>query len=169
MIDLNNYKIHGNKGVTIVELLIYLGLSTIMLVVLSELFVSILDESVKTQNYSAVQTDGRYVLGRLKTTLNNADAVLTPSSLGESTDELELTVGGATHRYHTMNNKLYLSDGTGDYLVSHLDTRITDALFTRTGNADGKPVIVFEFTSSTGVQGTVGHESQTFKGAGGLR
>jgi hypothetical protein len=159
----------NNKGVTIVELLIYLGLSTIMLVVLSELFVSILDESVKTQNYSAVQTDGRYILGRLKTQLNNATAVVTPANLGETSYELVLIISGATHRYYIINTKLYLSDGTGDYLISHLDTRITGVVFTRTGNIGGKPVILIEFVSSTGASGTIGYESQTFKGAGGLR
>lgn len=159
----------NSKGVTIVELLIYLGLSTVMLVILSQLFVSILDESVKTQNYSAVQTDGRYILGRLKTQLNNADAVTIPADLGETSDSLVLAVSGVAHTYYIANNKLYLSDGTGDYLVSHVDTNITDIAFTRTGNAVGKPVILIEFTSSTGSIGTIGYESQTFKSAGGLR
>ncbi len=159
----------GNKGVTIVELMIYLGLSTIMLLILSQLFVAILEESVKVQNYSAVQADGRYVLGRLKMQLNNADSVSVPASLGDSAGELVLTEGGVTYRYYVNSEHLYLSDGTGDYLVSDLDTRITDALFTRTGNADGKPVILIEFTSSSGVAGTVQHESQIYKGAGGLR
>lgn len=159
----------NSKGVTIVELIIYLGLSTIMLVVLSELFVSILDESVETQNYSAVQTDGRYILGRLKTQLNNADAVVVPANLGETTDELVLTLAGTTHRYHGVDDKLYLSDGTGDYLVSHLDTSITGVFFTRTGNVSGKPVILIEFVSSSGSPGTAQFESQVFKGAGGLR
>ncbi len=159
----------GNRGVTIVELLIYLGLSTIMLVVLAELFGAILDESTKTQNYSAVQTDGRYILGRLKTQLNNADSVSVPANLGDTSSSLELVIGGQTHRYYVSNEKLYLNNGSGDYLVSHLDSRITNATFTKTGNSSGKPVILIEFTSSIGVSGTAGYESQTFKGGGGLR
>lgn len=158
-----------NKGVTIVELLIYLGLSTIMLVVLSELFVGILNESVKTQNYSAVQTDGRYILGRLKTQLNNASSVTSPVNLGDISTELVIVVAGVIQRYYVNAEKLYLNDGTGDYLMSHLDTRITNATFTRTGNVGGKPVILIVFTSSTGVLGTAQYESEAFKGAGGLR
>jgi len=159
----------NNKGVTIVELLIYLGLSTIMLLILSELFVSILNESVKTQNYSAVQTDGRYILNRLKTQINNANSVTVPANLGDSASELELVVNSVSHRYYVDNEKLYFNDGTGDYLVSHADSRITNVLFTRTGNTNGEPVILIEFTSSTGVVGTAQYESQHFKGAGGLR
>lgn len=159
----------GNKGVTIVELIIYLGLSTIMLVILSQLFVAILEESVKVQNYSSVQTDGRYVLGRLKMQLNNADSVSVPANLGDSSGELILAQSGITYHYYVTNQQLYLNDGTGDYLVSDPDTQITDVLFTRTGNADGKPVILIEFTSSNGASGTVQYESQAFKGAGGLR
>lgn len=159
----------GNKGITIVELMIYLGLSIVMLLVLSQLFVAILEESVKVQNYSAVQTDGRYVLGRLKMQLNNADLVSVPTNLGDSAGELVLTEDGTTYHYYINNEQLYLNDGTGDYLVSDLDTRITNMLFTRTGNTDGKPVILIEFTSSSGVAGTAQYESQTYKGAGGLR
>ena len=159
----------GNKGVTIVELIIYLGLSTVMLVILSQLFGAILEESVKVQNYSAVQTDGRYTMGRLRTQLNNADSVSVPTNLGDSAGELVLAEGGETYHYYVYNEQLYLNDGVGDYLVSDLDTRITDVLFTRTGNIDGKPVILIQFTSSTGSAGTVQYESQTFKGAGGLR
>ena len=152
-----------------VELMIYLGLSVVMLVVLGELFGAILIEGSKTQNYSAVQTDGRYIMGRLKTQLNNADSVSVPANLGESSGELMLAEGGTTYHYYVYNEQLYLNDGAFDYLVSDLNTRITDVLFTRTGNASGKPVVLIQFTSSTGSAGTMQYESQTFKGAGGLR
>lgn len=158
-----------NKGVTLVELLIYLGLSIVMLVVLSELFIGILNESVETQNYSATQTDGRYIMGRLRGAISNASLVSVPANLGDASDHLELVVDGVTQRYYISNDKLYLNDGTGDYLISHLDSSITGVSFTRTGNAGGKPVIDIEFTSSTGVSETAQYESQTFKGAGGLR
>lgn len=164
-------KILTNKGVTLVELLIYLGLSMIILVVLSELFVAILNESVKTQNYSAVQTDGRYVLGRLKMELNKASSVTTPGGLGEVSTELSILVDGFTHHYFVTEEKLYLniSPDPANYLVSNLDSRITNVFFTRTGNVGGKSVILIEFTSTTGIEGTAQYESQIFKGAGGLR
>lgn len=159
----------GRHGITLVELLIYLGISTIMLVVVSEFFVSILDESMEAQNYSSVQSDGIYVLNRFKNALNNADAVTIPTTLGSTSDELVLTVGGTTHRYHLSEGKILFNDGTGDYLVSNLDTQISSLSFTRTGNIGGKPVILIEFTSSSGVENTPQREETTFKGAGGLR
>lgn len=159
----------SNKGVTLVELLLYLGLSVVMLAVLAQLFGAILNEGSKAQNYSAVQMDGRYILGRLKTQLNNADSVSTPAGLGESSQELVLLDGGVTYHYYVSDDKMYMNDGTGDYLISDLNTRVKDVLFTRTGNAGGKPVILIQFTSSSGVAGTAQYESQTYKGAGGLR
>ncbi len=162
-------RVLGDRGFTLVELMIYLGLSAIMLVILSQLFGTILEESVKVQNYSAVQTDGRYILGRLKTQLNNADSVSVPAGLGDSAGELIMIVGGTSYHYYVSNGHLYLNDSTGDYLISDLSTRVTDVVFTRTGNTGGKPVILIQFTSSTGVEGTPQYESQTFKGAGGLR
>jgi Tfp pilus assembly protein PilW len=159
----------NKKGITIVELLIYLGLATIMLVVLSELFVSILDESTKTQNYSAVQTDGRYIMARLKYGINNADSITVPASLGETSAELTTTVGSTQFHYYVNGDKFYLNDGTGDYLISNLDTKITELEFVRQGNTDGKPMISVSFKAASSVSGTAQYESQTFVGAGGLR
>lgn len=158
-----------NAGFTIVELVIYLGISVVMLTILGELFGSILNEGSKVQNYSAVQMDGKYILSRLKTHLNNADAVTVPANLGESSSELVLVEGGTTYHYYVINSHLYLNDGSGDYLISDPNTSISNVLFTKTGNPLGKAVILFEFTSSSGVAGTSQYESQTFKGAGGLR
>jgi hypothetical protein len=159
----------NHKGVTIVELLIYLGLSSIMLVVLSELFVSILSESVETQNYSAVQTDGRYITARLRYAINNADSIVTPATLGSTTSDLTTIVGANNYHYYLNGDRLYLNDGTGDYLVSNVDTQITELQFTRQGNTNGKHVISFSFKSSSGTAGTQQYESQIFVSAGGLR
>jgi Tfp pilus assembly protein FimT len=162
----------NNKGVTLVELLIYLGLATVMLVVLSELFVGILNESVETQNYSAVQSDGRYIMARLRYTINNADSITLPAALGDTFDELTAVAGSNQYHYYVSddaNKSLYLNDGTGDYLMSNLSTKVTELVFIRQGNVSGKAVISFSFTLSSGVSGTAQYESQTFVGAGGLR
>ena len=161
----------NKKGATLVELLIYLGLASIMLVILSELFVSILNESVETQNYSAVQTDGRYILARLRYSINNADSITTPLNLGETSNTLELD--GGKYRFYLADNKFYLYSrddvGSPSYLMSNLDTKITDLVFSQQGNVGGKPVISIAFTASSGEVGTTQHETQTFVGAGGLR
>ena len=171
MKEVLNKKIN-NSGVTIVELLVYLGLSTIILLILSELFVNILDESVETQNYSTVQTDGRYIMARLRYQINNADSVTFPLSLGSSQNELIVVNSGNLYHYYVADEKFYMSDDgdVSQYLISNLDNRITDVSFTRTGNSDNlRPVILIDFTVSTGVEGTAEYESQTFIGAGGLR
>lgn len=159
----------NTKGVTLVELLIYLGLASVMLVVLSELFVSILNESVETQNYSAVQTDGRYISARLRYAINNADSITVPANFGDSSNELTLVTAGVQSHYYLSDFKWYVNDGAGSYLLSNLDTKITDVVFTRQGNVNGKPVIAFSFTVASGESTTQQYESQLFIGAGGLR
>ncbi|MBU0649605.1 prepilin-type N-terminal cleavage/methylation domain-containing protein, partial [Patescibacteria group bacterium] len=143
----------NRKGITLVELMIYLGLAGVMLVLLSELFISILDESVATQNYSAVQTDGRYIMARLRYEITIADAVLIPADLGSSSMELITLTGSDQHHYYLTEGRLYLNDGTGDYLVSQLDTIVSGLSFVRQGNVGGKPIISLQFTSSSGVAG----------------
>lgn len=159
----------NNKGITLVELLIYIGLSTIILVVLSELFMSVLDESIKNQSYSTVQHDGRYIMARLRYQVNNSDSISQPAALGVQDSELVATSAGRTYRFYAANNLFYLNDGTGDYLMSSLDSKITDVVFTRLGNSGGKDVIDISFRVTAGEPNTQLYESTLFRGAGGLR
>jgi hypothetical protein len=160
---------HCSKGITIVELLIYLGLSTILLLILSQFFVSILDESFATQNYSAVQDDGRYIMARLRYQISSADSITLPVNLGETSTSLQLATGGITYNYFVRDEKFYYSVGTTEALMSSLDSKVTDVSFTKLGNVGGKPVVNIAFTISAGIEGTAQYESQTYKGAGGLR
>lgn len=158
-----------SKGTTIVELLIYLGLSTVLLLLLSQFFVSILDESMETQSYSAVQNDGRYIMARLKYEINNADTVTLPVNIGDSSDSLEISVGGVTTSYYANDGKFYYYNGTSEVLMSSLDSVISNVSFTKRGNVSGKNVIEMVYTVSSGIEGTAQYESQEYKGAGGLR
>ena len=140
-----------------------------MLAVLGELFVGILKESVDVTSFSIVQSNGRFITNKIRYIVNNAQTVNTPASLGDSTNSLEAVVNGVQLRVYILDGILYLNDGSGDYAVNSVDTRVSNAAFSRYGNAGGKHVITASFTVASDTEGIEKVESSDFRIAGGLR
>src|SRR4030042_5852170 len=72
------------KGFTLVEILLYMGLLAILLVVLTEILVSILAVKIEFEATSSVEQDSRFLLSRLFYDINRASAITTPGSIGSS-------------------------------------------------------------------------------------
>jgi Tfp pilus assembly protein PilW len=77
-----NQKVRNQDGFTIVELLIYMGLLVIMIVIFTQIFVSILDNQLRSTNTSNVADDGRYIYSRFIYDVNRADSIASPSAFG---------------------------------------------------------------------------------------
>lgn len=74
-----NQKVRNQDGFTIVELLIYM---VIMIVIFTQIFVSILDNQLRSTNTSNVADDGRYIYSRFIYDVNRADSIASPSAFG---------------------------------------------------------------------------------------
>lgn len=62
-INIQNKKL--KKGVTIVELLVYIGLLSIFMLVLLDVFTTILNAKLESESTSALNQDARYVYSKL--------------------------------------------------------------------------------------------------------
>ncbi len=65
-------------GFTLVELLIYMGLLTIMVLIFTDIFTSIIDNQLGSENTSNVADDGRYIYSRFIYDVNRADSIVSP-------------------------------------------------------------------------------------------
>jgi prepilin-type N-terminal cleavage/methylation domain-containing protein len=72
------------KGFTLVEMLIYMGLLTIFLAVIGNIFFSIIDLQLESQATSSVSESGRYLLSRISYDVRRAQSITTPASPGLS-------------------------------------------------------------------------------------
>lgn len=88
-----------NRGFTLIELLIYFGLYSILIVVLTQLMVTILDAKLESENRTALQSESRYLQNRLLYDIRRADSVDLPAAAGESSPSLELTIDGQSVTY----------------------------------------------------------------------
>lgn len=151
-----------SKGVSLVELLIYMALVSMFMIILVDLFTSILKLELTTESTSGLATDTRFIVARMGYDIENAASmsVSTPTTLqfnGTSSYSLDadgnliLTVGGQSNR------------------LNSADTRISELSFERVGAVGTKPTVQVKFTITSNVIETSGPRSQVIQTTYGLR
>jgi hypothetical protein len=163
----------GQKGTSLIELLLYLALLTIILSIAIDLMVKSGEFSLEANSQNVLQEDTRFIGNRLEYDIHQATAVTTPANLGEAGSTLTVTVGAETHIYTLLGNnfqyqKIVGSNTQTANLNSNL-TKINSISFQRLGNPGGKPTIkiVFEIEDVKGTKG--GPVKKTFETMVGLR
>jgi type II secretory pathway pseudopilin PulG len=159
----------GQSGVTFVELLLVMGLLSIFLVVLTTVFTTTLDVQNQTNSYSAVVSDGRFIMARLNYDIARATAVTTPTALGDSGPTLVITVDGNTYTYDLSGSNLQLTDDTGSANLNGGGTTVSDVDFQRIGNAGGMETIRYSFKLTSTAKHDGKSDSQTFTSSAELR
>ena len=154
----------GQRGVTLIEMLLVMGLLSIFLVTLATMFTAIADSHINTQTYSSVASDGRFTLARLEYDIRRASAVTTPASLGGTGSTLVLTIGGNSYTYALSGGVLQLTDNTGTAALTGNGVVVSGLTFQRIGNASGKDTIRYTFTLTSVAQSSDGKVTQTFTG-----
>lgn len=133
------------RGFTIVELLIYIGLLSILLVVLTEIFLSILDLQSEGRAVSSVAQDGRFLIARLNYDLRRSSSITEPATLGETSTNAIVTIDGNPYTFAENGGNLVLTtDGSSENLNSE-GSRVTNLTFTRLGNVGGKNSLQIKF------------------------
>jgi Tfp pilus assembly protein PilW len=153
------------KGFTIVELVLYGALVTILLSIVSQLFVSTLDVQESSESYSAVQQDGRYILSRISYDVKRATAITAPSTLGSPASSLTLTINAVPYTCSLTAGNLLC----GGVQLNSYGSTVSALSFTRYGNVGGKNSIQMSFTLTSVVRRNSGPESRSFSTTVGLR
>ncbi|KKQ36613.1 MAG: hypothetical protein US54_C0062G0008 [Candidatus Roizmanbacteria bacterium GW2011_GWA2_37_7] len=132
---------HSKSGFSLIELSLFMGLFSIILLVLITIFVELAQKQLEIQSMSSVESDKSYILSRLEYDISRADAIAIPGASGDSSDELELTIDGATYTYRLTGTVLE-TDNNGDVQrLNNIRTEITNLSFQRIGNPSGVPSV----------------------------
>lgn len=158
------------KSFTIVEILIYIGILSVILLVFAQLFVSLAGLRTENEATSNVQQDSGYLINKFIYDIHQAKTINVPVNPADQSNVLNLTINGITYNYSTDSAKnLIMSDGTTNYQLNGYDTNIPAILFTRIGQGDNHDVIKISFTVVSRVFNSAGYESQTYETVVGLR
>src|SRR5476651_71820 len=92
-------KIISRKGFTLIELVLYIGILTILLTLMSSIFTSILDVQLESTATSSVNQDGRYLLSKLLYDVKSSSAIVVPSNPGTVSGTMQLTINSINYTY----------------------------------------------------------------------
>lgn len=166
---LQKSKFQLSKGVTLIELLLYMGILSIFLMVLTDLFVAILSSRTETEAVSAVEQDGRFIISRLAYDVHRAQAITIPATAGQTTTSLVVTIDGNTYTYALTNGELKLTDSLGTVNLTSSETTIPSISFQKIGNGQTSDTVVITFILNSVAQRSKGVESKVFKTTIGRR
>lgn len=166
-LKIKNFK--SQKGFTLVELILYMGIVSIFLFVLVDIFISILDVQTDTQSSSNVSSDGRFLLARLSYDISRADMVSVPATFSATTNTLQLVINNINYTYSLQNGNLVLINNLGADALNGYDTTVSNVSFTKLGTSSAKPTIRANFTVQSKILRKQGAETKTFQTTVGLR
>lgn len=157
------------RGFTLVELLLYMGIFSILLVILLQLFSTILSTHAESRATSSVNQDGNFILNRLTYDIHNASGIISPS-LGNSCNwpsipSCQLMFSSGVYQVASEGNLTLTAGGKTDSLNS-LNTKITNMTFITLGNAapGSKPSVQIQFTLQSKIKRDAGvWQTQTFQ------
>lgn len=155
----------SQRAFTVVELLLYMGLVSILLLVLTQIFSSSIDVKLESQATSSVDQDSRFILARLMYDIGRSDSVTIPANPGDTSNLLSLNIGSESVTYSLQNGDLLLSGSN----LNSFNTSITSISFQRIGDSGGKPTIQVSFTIQSKITKRGLPEQKTIDTTIGLR
>jgi len=159
----------SRKGFTLVELVLYMGILTGLLFMITSIFASAIDLQSETIASSSVHEDGSYILNRLQYDITRASSITTPSIAGQQTNTLVLIINGITHTFNGSGASLTLTNTNGTMQLNSYETDLSNVSFTRYGNTNGKHTVKVSFILTGKTRKNTGFETNTFTSTFGLR
>ena len=159
-----------NKGFTLVEFLLYMGIFSIFLLITLQMFSAIFGIQLESEATSSAGTDGKYIVQRFTYDVNRASSISNPSVDGTPSDSLTLVVNGQNLIYSLISGNLILENettGTIDQLNSS-ETSVSNLSFMKL-DGSGKDVVQMSFTLTSVTTQRSGKEVVDYKTSAGMR
>lgn len=159
----------NQKGFTLIEMLIYMGLLSILLISITDMFVAVLNVKLESEATSAVEQDSQFIINRLNYDISRATNIAQPANPGDISTSLSLDIAGETFTYQLNGNNLELTNNSGTYAINSNQTTVPTLSFLKIGSPGGKATarITLEIESVT--QTHAGTESKNFVWTVGTR
>lgn len=164
----------GNKGFTLVELLLYTSISAAMLTVIVTFLFVLMQSRIKNQTIAEVEQQGAHVLQIMTQSVRNAEGIVIPAS-GNAASVLQVDVLEASNdptTFDAVSGSMRMTEGAGDpiSLTSPLVT-VTDLQFENLSRQGTPGTVRITFTvSRANVDGKSEYNySKTFYGSTNIR
>lgn len=156
---------NAQKGITVVELLLYMTILSALLTILTSIFVSALDVQSESNATSSVEQDGNYILARLAYDIHRAQSINIPSVNGATNNNFQIVVSGVSYTYSVdANNNLIVTNNLGENNLNNYGTSISGFSIQRLGNTGGvENALKINFTATSRTKRVSGYEQKDFQ------
>lgn len=160
------------NGYTLIELLLYIGVFSLLVVTIFQLFSSILDVQISSQSKSSIYQDSQFIIERFRYDIQRASLIISPP-VGESSSSAVFTADGNSYSYSSINGDLILSDLSSTYSgkLNSLATTVSNLTFMRSSDTQGKnnDALTVSFTLTSNFSQRSTNKSENFKTTAVLR
>lgn len=156
-------------GFTMIEMLMYMGLLSLLLVVMVNLFASSLDAQLESGATSSVDQDETFILQKLTNDIHKAQSITQPQLGATPSGILQLFIDGITYTYATGSGLLTIASASASNSLNSFNTTTSFASFQRLGNNGGKNAIQIILTIKSSAMRGSGTETRTTQTTVGLR
>ena len=157
------------KGFTLIELILFMAMFSVILIVLGSLFSAIVEKQLETESVSAVENDSKFITARLLYDISRPIIMTTPPTLGSQSASLSIIISGVTYIYALSSGSLRLTQGAQTNNLNSVGTKISGLNFTRLGNTTGKPTVQVTYTITSDTVLPSGPETKTVSTVIGTR
>lgn len=165
-------KIHTlriQQGFTLVETLIYMGLLSIFVLIISDIFLSVLESKTESTGTASIEQDGRFMIARLTTDINRASSITSPAAMGATSSSLSLVINGATYSYAVVGGKLQITSPAGVDSLSGPGTTINSVSFQKIGDGVSSETVRISIDAASVAKRKKGAEQRVFSTTVGRR
>lgn len=160
------------RGFTLVELILSMGILSILLTMLLGVFGNIIDVQLESKSKSVVDQDGRFIMAKLihdfQAMDKASDQIIEPavSDIGLEKDTLILKIGIVEYTYNKdagNNLQVQSSSGGNPNTLNSTDTEVSSVSFKRIGSGDSNDTIQVKFTLKSKIVRPSGQETRDFQ------
>lgn len=123
-----------NNGFTLIEFIIYAGLTSMLIALMSQVFLATLGIRTESQNTTNIEQDGRYMVSRMTYDIRRAKSIDAPVS-GQTQSTMTLTISengvDTVQTYALQGTELILIEGTDSAKLHSDGSLVRVATFTR--------------------------------------
>jgi len=138
----------NNHGFTLVELLLYIGIASVLLVVISLFLSTILEARLKQQSMMEIESQGTQIMEQITQAIRNAEGINSPNPGGSSsTLSLAMSNGNNPTLFALSSETLNITEGaTSPIPLSNDRITVSDFNVTNTSRADTPGILKIEFS-----------------------
>ncbi|HSW48291.1 MAG TPA: prepilin-type N-terminal cleavage/methylation domain-containing protein, partial [Candidatus Saccharimonadales bacterium] len=143
-------KLDFNRGFTLVELLMSIGIMLVLMSVMTGVFGSTIDTTLDSSATSGVDQDGKFIIARLAYDMQRASQIVTPAAPGSTTSPtLTIAINSVNYTYSLSGSDLILTDDTGPNNLNSNSTQVSNLTFQRLGIGNMTDTVQVKFKLSS--------------------